>query len=225
MSLDQILIVIVGVFVAGIGIMWLLDLRKKGQPGNLQLIAIGLSIVGIVILSYPWWNSAGINQNDASNKPAASVNSGPRPGDPGTKEIVIGEDFIKNKIKQDTAYARYVASQWYAEAVQKWNNNIFKYDSVDLVIEQLNKSLDFFELAQAHEALGQAYVQKGLMKQGVVEYTKAIEMDPNLGAAYFNRGTAYYIMGRSDLYCQDWIKALELGVPNAVEATRTYCGL
>ncbi len=220
MDLNQVLIALIGVFVMGISAMWLKELKKQEAEKNKSNLAKALMVAGILIVLYP---IVFMNENTTNSALVDSTSQVPQTPD-GTKEIVIGDDFIKDRIKSDTSYAHYVSRQWYAEAVQKWNDRTFRYDSVELVIEQLQKSIEFYEMAMAHEAMGQALIQQGQIKRGIDEYTRAIEMDPNLGAAYFNRGTAYYILNQPENYCPDWIKALELGVPNAVDATRTYCG-
>ena len=223
MDLNHVLIIVIGIFVAGFSVLWMVELKKAGADKTKKIIAWALIVAGVLIALFPL-----ITDRDPGNLPGTNVGSkasSSASGQDGVKEIVIGDDFIKEKIKSDTSYAHFVARQWYSEAVQKWNDKTYRYDSVDLAIEQLKKSIDFFEMAMAHEALGQALVQKGQIKKGIAAYTRAIEMDPKLGAAYFNRGTAYYILNEPENYCPDWIKALELGVPNAVDATRTYCGL
>ncbi len=34
--------------------------------------------------------------------------------------------------------------------------------------------------ANAHDSLGEALLKKGLLKESLAEYTKAVELDPNL---------------------------------------------
>lgn len=57
----------------------------------------------------------------------------------------------------------------------------------------------------------------------VVDYTKAIELNPKYGLAYNNRGVAYQALGKLDLACQDWRKAIEVGNSDAADNLKKYC--
>jgi tetratricopeptide (TPR) repeat protein len=53
--------------------------------------------------------------------------------------------------------------------------------------------------------------------------TKAIELDPKLGPAYYNRGLALQMLRDEENCCRDWKKAAELGVEAAKHLKMTFC--
>jgi Flp pilus assembly protein TadD len=53
--------------------------------------------------------------------------------------------------------------------------------------------------------------------------TRAIELDPKNGPAYYNRGIASQMLREEDNSCNDWKKALELGVEGARLVINTSC--
>jgi hypothetical protein len=75
----------------------------------------------------------------------------------------------------------------------------------------------FAPSATDHLNQGVALYEAGKYEQAVAEYTKAIELDPNLASAYYNRGLAYFKMKQYDLALADFNKATELN-PNASAA-------
>jgi Tfp pilus assembly protein PilF len=52
---------------------------------------------------------------------------------------------------------------------------------------------------------------------------RAIELDPKNGPAYYNRGIASQMLREEDNSCNDWKKALELGVEGARLVINTSC--
>ena len=44
----------------------------------------------------------------------------------------------------------------------------------------------------------------------IIDLNKAIELDPELAEAYFNRGSTYYYKGQEDLALADFNKVIEL---------------
>ena len=58
----------------------------------------------------------------------------------------------------------------------------------------------------------------------IADYTKAIEIKPDLFAAYNNRGLArQYVMGDLEGACSDWRKAAELGDEQAAQWVEARC--
>jgi tetratricopeptide (TPR) repeat protein len=57
---------------------------------------------------------------------------------------------------------------------------------------------------------GLAYLRKGQYDEGIIELTKAIELDPRYTRAYYDRGTAYGKKGEHDRAISDLTKAIEL---------------
>jgi len=77
-----------------------------------------------------------------------------------------------------------------------------------------------------------AYNNRGNAKQNglkdytgaIADYTKAIEINPQDGLAYNNRGVAYQALGKGDLACWDFRKAIELGENNhAPDNFKKHC--
>ena len=62
---------------------------------------------------------------------------------------------------------------------------------------------------------GQAYYESGEYHKAIAEYNKAIELNPNLGLAYFNRAYAYGEIGKYDEAIADYSKAIELNPGDA----------
>jgi len=53
--------------------------------------------------------------------------------------------------------------------------------------------------------------------------TKAIDLDPKNGQAYYNRGIARQMLREEEEACNDWKKALELGITPAKSFIDTDC--
>ncbi|MCA6471303.1 MAG: tetratricopeptide repeat protein [Chitinophagaceae bacterium] len=57
----------------------------------------------------------------------------------------------------------------------------------------------------------------------MIEYTKAIELDPKYAAAYLSRGLCYLILAEKNKGCLDLSKAGELGDGEAYDMIKKYC--
>ncbi len=64
--------------------------------------------------------------------------------------------------------------------------------------------------ALEHLEQGNTYADQEQWDEAIVQYTKAIELDPELALAYNNRGWAYNETGQWDLAIADCNKAIEL---------------
>ncbi len=60
-------------------------------------------------------------------------------------------------------------------------------------------------------------------KGAIQDYNKAIELNPDLAEAYYNRGVAKIFLGQKDDGCLDLSKAGELGHAEAYEAIKENC--
>ena len=70
---------------------------------------------------------------------------------------------------------------------------------------------------------GLAYGNQGDIEQAIVDFTKAIEIDPQIASAYQYRAIAYYGLGRFGQAWADVRKAKSLGAqldPDFVEKLR-----
>ncbi len=72
--------------------------------------------------------------------------------------------------------------------------------------------------ARAYNKRGLAYVSTRNYEQAIIDYTKAIELDPHYAEAYNNRSTAHLVMGNYGQTVVDCNRALEL----APEFVATY---
>jgi len=58
----------------------------------------------------------------------------------------------------------------------------------------------------------------------IVDYNKAIELDPDYASAYYNRGNAKSDLNDDFGACVDWIKAARMGNTNAQDNINRLCG-
>jgi tetratricopeptide (TPR) repeat protein len=61
-----------------------------------------------------------------------------------------------------------------------------------------------------------------MLPEAYEDYTKAIELNPHFGEAYFNRGLVQIYMKDTRKGYLDLSKAGELGIMSAYEALRNY---
>jgi tetratricopeptide (TPR) repeat protein len=64
--------------------------------------------------------------------------------------------------------------------------------------------------ALAHNNLGNAFVQKGLMDEAIVHYRKAVDLQPDYADAEFNLGRALFQKGNIDEAIRYWQKTLSI---------------
>lgn len=57
---------------------------------------------------------------------------------------------------------------------------------------------------------GDNYLNSGNYDLAIIEYTKAIDLDPTLASLYYNRGLAYTYKDKHDLAIVDYTKSIEL---------------
>jgi tetratricopeptide (TPR) repeat protein len=73
--------------------------------------------------------------------------------------------------------------------------------------------------AEAYYNRGVAYYDKGLYRQAIADFDKAIRLSPGYAKAYYSRGLAYLDEEQYDWAIADFDKAIELQ-PGYVEAIR-----
>jgi tetratricopeptide (TPR) repeat protein len=66
------------------------------------------------------------------------------------------------------------------------------------------------------------YAISGKYPEAFEDYSKAIELHPNFGEAYYNRGLVQIYMKDTHKGCLDLSKAGELGIEDAYEALKFY---
>jgi tetratricopeptide (TPR) repeat protein len=73
-----------------------------------------------------------------------------------------------------------------------------------------NKTQTELRDARAYNKRGIAYWSKGQYDQAILDYNKALEINPRYADAYNNRGVAYADTGQYDQAILDYNKALEI---------------
>lgn len=86
------------------------------------------------------------------------------------------------------------------------------------------KALDLLpELPYAYYNLANIYCKQFQYNEGFKYYDKAIEINPNLGEAYYNKGITMIYLGDSDNGCHYVSKSGELGIEDAYSVLKRYC--
>ncbi|SDS84309.1 TPR repeat-containing protein [Mucilaginibacter mallensis] len=111
---------------------------------------------------------------------------------------------------------RRVDSMQRVEDSENYNEPAATTTSDNTPSTQPTTAQDYFRLGN-EVAYGRNY------EGAIMEYDKAIELDPKNGEYYCNRGIAKHEMGGSDNGCSDWQKAAELGNKYAVNALSNFC--
>jgi len=79
------------------------------------------------------------------------------------------------------------------------------------------------ELPYAYYNLANIYCKQQKYKQGFDYYDRAIDINPKLGEAYYNKGITMIYLGDSDNGCQYVSKSGELGIEEAYSVLKRYC--
>lgn len=79
------------------------------------------------------------------------------------------------------------------------------------------------EFPYTYYNLGNLYCLSGNMPEAITQYTKAIDLYPGLGEAYYNRGLVLIYVRDKEKGCLDLSKAGELGVDDAYSVISKYC--
>lgn len=85
----------------------------------------------------------------------------------------------------------------------------------DKAILDYNSSLALKERANTYNSRGKLYFDQGKIKEALADYTRGIELDPDLGELYINRAAVYGMMGNLQQALTDVNKGLELDPDNA----------
>jgi len=64
---------------------------------------------------------------------------------------------------------------------------------------------------------------KNLISTAVLDYTYALNLKPDYGAAYANRGICLFKMKETEAACKDWKQAVELGISQSEEYVKRNC--
>lgn len=209
MTANQILIVVIGLFLSVTGVIYLIHLKgSKESSERDKIVSLVLLIAGVLIAISPVLMDLFYESSSDAIKSKSSN--------------LLGADFYQNPVViEEKSYEE--ASELYEKAASKWNVEKSGYDSSEIVMQRLDRSIAKFETAHAYTARGQLKVQLSFFKSALKDYDKALELDPEFGNAYYNRATIHYLMGNNDLACADWKSANDLGVSNTEETLNMLC--
>ena len=84
-------------------------------------------------------------------------------------------------------------------------------------------TVSFGQTAEVYNAKGNTKRYLKDYRGAIVDFTKAIELDPTNGYYYSHRALAKYALSYIDGACLDWSKAGELGEADAYEYIKKYC--
>ena len=79
------------------------------------------------------------------------------------------------------------------------------------------------QTAEEYNDMGTSKGEKGDYKGALIDYNKAIQLDPKNALAYYNRGLAKLLLGQKDSGCLDLSKAGVLGYSQAYDAIKQVC--
>lgn len=68
-----------------------------------------------------------------------------------------------------------------------------------------------------------AYDMLNLNEKAIIDYTTALQFDPNNLVALVNRGVAYQELNDMEKACKDWEAAADLGETNSMSFYKIYC--
>ncbi|MCF0164139.1 MAG: tetratricopeptide repeat protein, partial [Bacteroidales bacterium] len=71
--------------------------------------------------------------------------------------------------------------------------------------------------------LGNLYCLSNDLPESILQYTKAIEINPYIGEAYYNRGLVQIYLKDKEKGCMDLSTAGELGIADAYSVIKKYC--
>lgn len=121
--------------------------------------------------------------------------------------------------------------QKHDKRVQRYNeqwNKLSKNPEIQETLQEMNEAeQQEEEQREGNQALtswdhirrGDRADEEGSIDLAIEEYTKAIELEPDLAPAYSNRGTVYEELGQYKKAIEDFTKAIELNPDNAF----AYC--
>ena len=95
--------------------------------------------------------------------------------------------------------------------------------SILLLLILLIPVLALAQTAEEYNDMGTSKGEKGDYKGALKDFNKAIELDPKLSDAYFNRGLAKIQLGQKDSGCLDLSKAGEMGYSQAYDTIKKFC--
>ncbi len=77
--------------------------------------------------------------------------------------------------------------------------------------------------ADGYNQTGVQHFEEGRLNEAITAYSEAISLDPENTAAYYNRGQAYFALGRPGRAIEDHTQAIDLSL-NDPQQTLAYAG-
>ncbi len=74
-----------------------------------------------------------------------------------------------------------------------------------------------------HFNRGNCHLKTSSYKKAIVDYTNALNLSPDNGDIYTNRGTSYYQDGQKSKACKDWALAVQFDSKAAAGYLQKYC--
>lgn len=93
----------------------------------------------------------------------------------------------------------------------------------DLTNSINSSKIDSADKSIAYRFRGNLLSQQKKYDDAIVDYTKALDLNPNNTLCYANRADCYYSLGLYDLACIDLRKAADLGFVNLYEEIKEIC--
>jgi tetratricopeptide (TPR) repeat protein len=90
-----------------------------------------------------------------------------------------------------------------------------KYGKTYNLENYYSKAIDLVKKPIFYNNRGCIYHQRNLFESAISDYTQAINLDPDFGQYYYNRGGAYFTIEKREEARNDWQKASELGIEEA----------
>jgi len=110
--------------------------------------------------------------------------------------------------------------------IENLNNLAFLYSEIgkmDESIEYYGKAIAINPSEYLYQRRATCFTFQKNYKDALTDYAKAIEINPNLSEAYFNRGVCYYYTQHLDSACIDWKKSAAMGYATAKGYSEKYC--
>ncbi len=82
---------------------------------------------------------------------------------------------------------------------------------------------DFYLVHKYYFNRANICLEKNMISTAVLDYTYALNLKPDYGVAFANRGICFFKMGEIDAACKDWKQAVSLGVSQSEEYIGKNC--
>ena len=97
------------------------------------------------------------------------------------------------------------------------------YDYSDAIEDMKGAAQIVKDIPYIYYNLGNLYCLSSELVNSIENYTKAIELYPYMGDAYFNRGLVLIYLKDKEKGCIDLSRAGELGIQDAYGVIKKYC--